>query len=139
MSGPTLNIPQDVINPIIQANISAAILSAMGDGSKVMANAIATVLSTKVDPNSGNLSSYSSNNTTPWIDWMLGQAIRESAKAAIVEYMAGQQEAVKKQLAAELSKKNSPLAKTLVEAMATGMADARALSYSISVAVSARN
>lgn len=139
MSGPTLNIPQDVINPIIQANISAAILAAMGDGSKVMANAIASVLSTKVDPNSGNLSNYNSSNTVPWIDWMLGQAVRESAKTAIIEYLAGQQEEVKKHLAAELGKKNSPLAKSLVEAMAKGMADQNALRYQISVAVTPRN
>lgn len=139
MNGPTLNIPQDVINPIIQANISAAILAAMGDGSKVVANAITTILSTKVDPNSGNVHSYQSQNTVPWIDWAMGNAVRESAKAAIIEYLADHQEEVKKHLAAELSKKNSPLAKSLVEAMAKGMADQNALRYAVSVTVSPRN
>lgn len=136
---PTLHIPQDVIGPIIQANISSAILAAMGDGSKVMSNAIATVLSQKVDPNTGNISDYRSSNTVPWIDWALGNAVRESAKTAIIEYLTQHQEDVKKHLAVELSKKNSPLAKALVESMAKGMADQNSLRYSISVTVSPRN
>jgi pullulanase/glycogen debranching enzyme len=135
-SQPTLHIPKDVIDPIIQASITAAILSGLGDQSKVVASAISSILSQKVDPNSGQVNSYQSHNTVSWIDWALGQQVRESAKAAIIEHLANNQDLVKKQLTAELSKKNSVLAKQLVEAMAKGMSNEHALKYAVSVTVS---
>lgn len=129
MSNPTLQIPKDIIEPIIQAEITKAIIEAMGPKQAVMQNAIAQVLNLQVDSD-GKPSNY---NGRPWIDWIVGNEIRAAAKAAIVEHLAEHASTIKKQLAAELAKKNSPLVKQLVEGMVGAMTHPEALKWRLDV------
>jgi hypothetical protein len=129
MSNPTLQIPKDIIEPIIQAEITRSIVEAMGPKQAVMQHAIASILNMSVDSD-GKPSSY---NGRPWIDWIIGKEIREAATAAIVEHLAAHGEAIKKQLAAEMAKKNSPLVKQLVEGMVGAMTHPDALKWRLNV------
>jgi hypothetical protein len=130
MSNPTLQIPKDVIEPIIQANITAAIAQAMGNGTQVIQQAIASILATSVD-SEGKPSSY--GNSRRWIDWAVGDSLRKAAKAAIDEHIAAHREAIQKQLVAELSKKNSPLIKSMVEGMMKSCFSESNLKYRLTV------
>jgi len=119
VSTPTFQIPQDVIAPIIQANITAAIAQAMGSSGKVLETAIHTILAMRVD-SSGKPSSYSSDSNRTWLDWAIGDAIRNAARAAIEEQVGTLQAALKQQMVAQLTKKNSPLIKQIAEGLAAG-------------------
>lgn len=129
MSNPTIQIPKDVIEPIIQAEIMRAVMEAMGPKQAVLQNAVASILTMLVDSD-GKPSSY---NGRPWIDWVVGQGVRDAAKAAIVEHIAAHGETIKKQLAAELSKKNSPLVQQLINGMVGAITDPEALRWRLNV------
>lgn len=138
MAIPTLAIPQDVIEPIIQANITAAIANAMGPRAQVMEKAIATILATRVDDKGvPTTSTYNSHAT--WLDWAISNAIREAAKAAIAEQVDLLQEAIKTQLAKELTKKNSPMVKQIADGLVGGAFNPDALRYRLNVTADTRS
>lgn len=136
MSNPTLQIPKDVIEPIIQAEITRAIVDAMGPKQDVMQRAIASVLNMKVDSD-GKPTTY--GNSAPWIDWVIGKEIRSAAQAAIQSHLAEHGETIKKQLAAELQKKNSPLVRQLIEGMVGAMTHPEALRWRLNVTFDEKN
>lgn len=130
MATPTLQIPQDVIEPIIKAEITKAIVEAMGPRAQLLQNAIAGLLNMKVDEK-GSPSSYGSSR--PWIDWMIGSQIRNAAEEAIKQHIAEHGDQLKKQLAAELQKRNSPLVRQLIEGMVGAMTHPDALKWRLNV------
>lgn len=130
MSNPTLQIPKDIIEPIIKAEITRAIVEAMGPKQAVMQHAISTILNMKVD-SEGKPSSY--GNALPWIDWVIGAEIKAAATTAIKEHLATHGAAIKAQLVAEMAKKNSPMVKQLVEGMVGAMTHPDALRWRLNV------
>jgi hypothetical protein len=109
---PTFQIPKDIIEPIIQAHVSAAVVSALGENKKIVEMAISRVLNQKVNSD-GNTSGYVYNNSPTFIQWLMSKAVRSAVEKAVVEQVATYQDELKKAIAAELGigKKYSPLAK----------------------------
>jgi hypothetical protein len=131
---PTLQIPKDIIEPIITAHVSAAILSAFADKSKLMEVAVAQVLNAKVDKDNGKPTS-SSYNATSYIQWLMESVVRKAVANAIEEQVGLHKEELKKAIAAELGlgKKYTPLAKQLVNGMCSAMSHPDLLRYRIKV------
>lgn len=138
MSAPTFQIPQDVIQPIIQANITAAIAQALGGSANVLEKAISTILSTQVD-GEGKPSSYSHHSHRSWLDWAVGDAIRKAARAAIEEQIGTLQAALKEQMVAQLTKKNSPLIKQIAEGLAAGAFSPEAFKWRLTISPESRD
>jgi len=132
MNQPTLSIPKDIIEPIVQANITAAIAGAMGPSGEVMRAAIASILSTKVDSD-GKPSSYSHSSHKTWIDWAIGNAIKDAARLAIEEQTESLKESIKQYIASELKKKNSPIVKQIADGMLGAVFDPSNLRYRLTV------
>ena len=130
MSQPTIAIPKDIIEPIIQAQITAAIASALGPHTFVLRDAITGILSVKVDEK-GSPTNYSSGK--PWLDWAVGDAVRKAAREAIEQQVDTLRDSIKKQIAAELSKKNSPLVKQIAEGLAGSIFTADNLRWRLSI------
>ena len=135
MTNPTLQIPSDVINPIIEAQISAAIAQALGQPGALIEKAIRTILATKVNSN-GEVSSYGANQT--WFDWAVANQIKKAAQAAIEANVAALGDAMKKQFIVELSKKNSPMVKQIVDGMVSGVFKPENLKYRLTVVAEER-
>lgn len=112
---PTLQIPKDVIEPIIEAHISTAVATALRGQGNMIANAVTRVLQHPVDSD-GKPTRYSSDMT--FTQWLLTDAIKRMAKAALEEHMKQFEPELKEMIAKELSKRNSPMVKKLVESMA---------------------
>ena len=129
---PTFQIPQDVINPIIEAHVSGAVMKALQGYDAIVAKIVTTVLNMPVD-NEGKYSNYSSNKK--WIDWAVAQCIQKAAKQAIEEHMAANVELIKKQIAKELTNSRSPIARKLVEAIAAKVTNAENLRWGLTVSV----
>lgn len=130
MSNATLNVPTDVIDPIIKAEVTKAIIEAMGNKQQILATAIASILNTKVD-GEGKVSGYRDNLT--WIDWCIGQKLREAARDAITVVLEQHKETIKQAMIAQLKQKNSPLIKQLVNGIIDAAANPDVLKYRISV------
>lgn len=136
-NSPTLQIPKDVIEPIIQANITAAIAQALsgGQSAQLISNTITQILRMTVD-SEGKPSSYSGSK--PWIDWAIGSAVRSAALAAINEQVELLKDRMKAHIAAELTKKNSPLHKQLAEGLVNGVFSTESLKWRLTIAPEAR-
>jgi len=131
---PTFQIPKDVIEPIIQAQVSSAVLAALGDKTGIVERAVAAVLNMKVDID-GKTSTYGGHNDVPWVQWLMRDCVRKATRLAVEEFFAQNKELVKTQIAAELRKKNSPMAKQLINAMVGAVTNESTLKYRLNVTV----
>jgi hypothetical protein len=138
MTNATLQVPNDVIDPIIRAEVTKAIIAAMGNQGAILTQAIASILNTKVDSD-GKPSNYSSNNEKTWMDWAVGNAIRSAAKEAITEIMTQQKEGIKNEMVRQLQTKNSPLVRQFVEGIISAASHPDVLKYRISIAYDEKN
>lgn len=134
----TVQIPNDVLAPIIQAKITEALGSALGSNSHMLRIAVERVLTQKVEESSGKPSA-SSWGTCSFIDYLTGNALREAVKVAVQEALTEQKEAVRSALLRELQRKNSPFIKQLVAGMVTGVFDPARIKYGVVVNVSPKD
>lgn len=128
---PTFQIPKDVIEPIIQAQVLAAVAGALGAHDRILHMTIEKALLQPVD-DSGKPASYRGE---PFIEWLVKGAMRDAVKAAVIEAMEGHKERIRVAVLAEMQKKNSPLVKQLVEGMIAGVFDVSRFAWSVNVQV----
>lgn len=133
---PTLQIPKDVIEPIIQAHIAGAVTAALSGREQIVTDAVNRVLTMQVD-DQGKPSSYGRSQT--FVQWLMNDAIRTAAVAALREALEKEQPAIKKAIAAELKKQSSPIAKQMVESFSRLAASDHMLNYGVSINVSMRD
>jgi hypothetical protein len=65
----------------------------------------------------------------------VGDALRKAVQAALAEEVVKYQDEVRRQIVEQLSKKNSPIVKQLVENMTKGLIEAATSKYHLSVKV----
>lgn len=128
----TIEIPNDIIQPIVEAKVAAAVTEALGGYDRLIELAVCQVLNQKVDER-GVPSTYS--DAVPWFKYVMRECVQKSARAAIEEYFAAHGELVKKAIATELSKKNSPLVKQLVSVLIGSVVNEDSLRYRMNVSV----
>lgn len=76
-----LSIPENVTKPIIAAKIQEAITVAMGGADKIIAGVVKQICETRVNPSNGRVdTSYSSNNTMPWMDYHVTQLLQDAIR-----------------------------------------------------------
>lgn len=134
MGNPTLEIPKDVIDPIIKAEIARAITAAMGGGNAIVVKAITTILATPVGED-GKASTYSSDRNRPWIEWAVGDCVKAATKEALQSALVGHKDQIRKSIIAELSRRNSPLIKQLASTMAESICKEETLKYRLSISI----
>ena len=127
---PTLQIPKEVIEPIIQAQVALAVSTALGDGNKLMESAVKQVLEMKVNDR-GEKSSYSSD--IPWIQWAMHNAVRQAVKETLETELLKHKDKIKAKIVTMLQNKNSKLINELVEGMAGAMVDPSVFKYRMKI------
>lgn len=127
---PTFQIPKEIIDPIIKAHVNEAVIKALDGPQRLVSNAILSVIQTQVDRD-GKPTTW---NGTPWIDYVIADCIREAARDAIKEFLATQRERIKADMAAQLSRKNSPLIKQLCEGLVGSITSESTLKYRLNIA-----
>lgn len=116
----TFTLPTDLIKPAVEAHIKKAIVEALDGGSSLVDAFIRDILYQKVD-SEGKAQGYRCE--TPWIDFQVRKALRDAVAKGIQEAMETRATEIKKHIEAQFRKPNSQLLKTIVEGMATGLAD----------------
>lgn len=128
--GASLTLPKDLIEATINQHVQAAVCAALADKSTILQMAVGRVLTEKVDD---RLQPSSYSNSKPFIEMAVQQSIRDSVQKVLNEELAKHHEAIKAELARQVSAKNSPLLKLMVESMATGMVKAAENKWSFKV------
>ncbi len=127
----TVNIPRDVLEPIIQANIAVAVSTALGSNDDLVRQAVAGVLNGKVDRE--GKPTNSSWETTTFIQWVMREAVIRATKQVLETEMVKYQDKIKEMLAAEFKKSRSPIVKQLIEGMTGAMTNPDVLKYRLKV------
>lgn len=104
-----LTISNDLVKPIIDAKIQAAIVGALGDGADLIKGAVAKALEYKVDRD-GKISSYSGDNKYPYLEVIAERLIREATRKALEMWIAENQPKIEAELKKALAKSGSKLA-----------------------------
>lgn len=136
METSTLQLPKELIEGIVQTQVSAAVSAALVDKDSLLRVAVTKVLTQKVDQN-GKPSSYSS--ATQYVDWLMNDMLKKVVQRTLEAEFSKHEKLIKEQIASQLSKKNSPLLKQLVNGLTTGVINASKQSYNLTVNVEARN
>lgn len=118
MEASTIQIPKDVIEPIIQAHVSKAVAEALGGQKAILEKAVSFAMNLKVDRD-GKPTTYS--DAQPWLAWQISNLIREAAKKAIIEHLEDNKDVIKAQLVAQLRNTKSKVAHNLADAMIDGV------------------
>jgi hexokinase len=131
----TVAIPNDVIQPIVQARIQAAIVESLGKQADLIGSVVAAALSQKVTASGEHDSRYSYENKYTLLEALTNKYIREAAHEALKAYLQGSKETIKARVKKELEKKSSLLAAALVD----GLANAVDTTYGINITVSLKD
>ncbi len=125
-----VNVSKDLIEPIVRAEISAAIVRGLEGKEQMIGMIVSRVLSDKVN-SEGKKDSYSHHNDTTMLEWLCQNMIREAAKAALATYIAEQKPRIEAELKKQLVKQQTGLATALV----SGLSDCLKQDWRISLKV----
>jgi len=113
MSDVNLSISQEVVRPIIEAKIQAAIVAQLADSGQLLQAVVTRVLQQKVDVN-GKPDGYYDKNLT-YIQYLCESCIRQAATAAVVEAAEKMKPELQKAIVKEIQKRATGLASTMVD------------------------
>lgn len=116
MDSVNIEISKDLIAPIVEAKIKAALMEALGSTDTVLNTVIDRILYDKVNED-GVKDSYSSANKFSFVDVALRNAIADGCREAMTEYLAEKKSEIKTALSERLKLKKTR------EAMAAAIID----------------
>lgn len=134
MEDATLKLPKDLIEAAIEKQVSIAMVEAFDDKGQIINSAVSKVLWAKVD-SEGKSSRYHQSSDKPFIQWALTDALRKTVVKTINEEIKRYEQTIKDHIKKELSKKNSPLLKQLVEGMGKGIVNALQSKWSFNLSI----
>jgi hypothetical protein len=128
MSDVNLSISQEVVKPIIEAQIKTAIAAALGKQDAIIKSAIEAIMNYQVDYQ-GKHSQYSSDNKYNFVEIHIQEAIQTALKEAIQEWVKENQKRIKEEFFGILKTRKGSSA--LVKAFIDGIA--QSLDHSITI------
>ena len=115
-----VQITEDLVQPIIQAKIEAAIVSALADEKGLVEKTVAAALSQKVD-SEGKVNSSDYQNKQTRVEYLSVQLVQQAAKDALARWVSENQKQIEKAMYEELSRKSQT--SKLVKAILAGLVD----------------
>jgi len=109
-------IPNEVLEPYIKTAVSTAIVAALGDGTKLVEQAVQSALTSKVD-SSGKVSNYSSDNKYPFVEVLTQNTIRDVSKKILMEMAEQMKPSLTKEVARQIKASNAKIAKSLIDGL----------------------
>ena len=109
----SVNIPKDILEPIIRQHIAAGVIAAIGDPAELIRSVVDRAIKTKVD-RAGKVSDNNYNNNNDLIETVSRNVVIEATRKAIERYVAEQQPAIEAAVEKELKRHTGQFAKALV-------------------------
>lgn len=128
---PTFQIPRDVIEPIIVANVSAAVIAALGDRGRIIEKTIASVLTAKCQSDGTPSRGY--GNDIQWIQWAMQECVKRTVHKTIEDELVKHAEVIRKHISDQLKNSRSPLVRELVEGLVKSITNPSNLKYRITL------
>lgn len=128
----SLTLPRDLIEPIINAHIQAALAEALGSKSDLLAKMAGQILNAPVTAGGNPCNSSSYEKAGTFIEVSLRLAMQKAFRELMEAELEKHKETLKAHLTAELKKANSPLTRALVEGMCKGVVT-NGLRYNLTV------
>lgn len=116
----SLEISKEIVTPIVEAKIKAAITAALGSKEEVIATLADKILFQKVT-SSGTVSNYSSDNKYNWIDVVFTNQIKKVIEEELKSKVNESAEAIKAALVKHL--KTAKGANAVATALLAGLSD----------------
>lgn len=113
--GVNIKVGNDLIKPIIEAKITAAILSALDDKDRILSSIVDRILRQKVDEQ-GRPTNY---NGQPVIDQILQTSLHNMVRESFTEWINENNGALKEMVKKELVKRSKSIAENFVSDLAT--------------------
>ena len=131
MSGDVeIQVGKDVIKPIIEAKVQAAIVEALGMEKNLVERTVCAALEQKVDKD-GKRSRYDSDNKYTMLEAMCNQYILKAARAALETLLQKQQGKIEEAIVRRMTRDKSKM----VNAFADGMRKSLESSWRFGVTV----
>jgi hypothetical protein len=124
----SMNVGAEIVKPIVEAKVHAALVEALGGKGVLLENVIRVIINQKVD-SQGRYSSYSSDK--PLIEWMAESLIKNIAQDAVKEFVSSKKDLI----LAEFNKQFSKKQKTIAEKMVSGIIDSTACNWGFALSV----
>jgi hypothetical protein len=112
----SVNIPKDLLEPIIRQHIQAGVVAAVGDPAKLIETVIERMLKQKVN-REGKVESNECYNRYDLIELVAQDAIHKAAKAAVEAYVNDQRPAIEAAVRKAIERKTGAFAKALVDGL----------------------
>ena len=120
-SNVNVEISEDLVKPIIQAKIQAAIVTEMSKDKDGLLEAMVNGAMTQKVNDDGRRVKDSYYNKTPFIEVLCKNAIQEAAREAMKDFIEENKPLIKEKIKKELTRKNSMMAKAVVDGMVKNM------------------
>lgn len=121
-SGMSLNIDDNLVRPVVEKEIEAAIVRELEKSDQLIPKLIRSVLYQKVDYE-GRPSNYSSDKNRTYLDYTFEQAIKSATKAAINTWVENYKDEFESLLEKEIRSPKSGLSKSILEAFTKTVTD----------------
>ncbi|HHF7341025.1 TPA: hypothetical protein ACPSKZ_000708 [Legionella anisa] len=109
-------IPNSVLEPYIKQAVSTSIVAALGDGTKLIEQAVQAALRSKVSDD-GTISRYSSDNRHDLVEVVAKNRIQEVAQEVIKQMVNEMKPSIEKEVKRLIMNRHDEIAKTLVTGM----------------------
>ena len=117
MSDVSLSLSKEVVQPIIEAKIQAAIVAAIGDPQRLIELMVERTMKEKVSRD-GTKGQYSSDNKYTLVEAVSMAAVRAAVRKALVEWVAEHQTHLEAEVKKYLAKSPGKLARMLTDGFA---------------------
>lgn len=109
----SMNVPDAVVKDIVEKQIEAGVIAALGNAPLLVENLVRQTLNVKVDSN-GAPDRYNNSNSPTFLTWSFGNAIRQAAKKALSSWCERNEKLIEKALEKELKASTGKIAKMVV-------------------------
>lgn len=103
--GMSLQMNEEFITNLAKQMVSESIMETIGGGNKFVETIVGEILKTKVDPENGRVSTYSSG--IPYIQWLINKVIRDELAGTVQEILDEKRPEIHKRIRKELMKEKT--------------------------------
>lgn len=131
-SGVNISVGKDMVLPIIEAKIQAAIVGALGDSNLIVEKMTQDFLAKKVN-SEGFVTRYESDNKYTLVEAICRKALRTATEAAVLKAIEERKPEIEKAVANALKRSPSRFAKALVGGLADSTKNAYRFRFNVSL------
>lgn len=109
-------MPEKLIKEVMTQQVEAAIIRAMGPEvyQSVIAHAVNRALTARVNSDDGKPDRYQSDRSPTWLTFQLTDAIRETARKAVMDWIQAHESSIRLQVEKSLEKNRDQIAQIVV-------------------------